>query len=189
MHDKLLETCENEFERGVKSLFENALWIPGTGTKEIPVIGGRFLPYGKVPPGLCERVYRALCSREQFHRDKPAWAPALPLHEKTIAAMERADSIWLRLVGLYACSLRKTEWHYEIHPDFHSYCSGLMSYRATPDRIRNDRELQREFPPRELVGLCDGALYWRSFEQIARDRGNLARTAVMEAREASIGAG
>jgi hypothetical protein len=127
-----------------------------------------------------------LCSRVQFHQDKPAWAPALPLHKDIIEAMKRADSTGLRLVGYYAFSLRKLDWRYGAHPDFHSYCCGLMHYRATPDKLRNDRKLQCEFPPHELVGLVDGALYWRSFEQIVRDRGNLARSAVIEAREASL---
>jgi len=195
MDDKLIEISTNEFERGVKNLFEIAPPIPGTGMRETPVIGGQFmstrLTNGDLglPSGLCERVCRALCSREYFHRDKPSWAPPLPLHKNAIGAMEHASSIWLRLVGYYAFSLKKSDWHYDAHPDFRSYCSGLMHYRATPDKLRNDRELQREFPPKELVGLCDGALFWRSFEQIARDRENLARTAVMEAREARIGAG
>jgi hypothetical protein len=185
MTNKLIEVCANEFERHLKNLFETASPIPGTGTKEIPVIGGAFLPSPNLPSCLYERVYRALCSREQFHRDKPVWAPPLPLHEKTIAAMEVASSTPLRLVGHYAFSLRKSDWHYEIHPDFRSYACGLMHYRATPDRIRNNRELQREFPPNELMGLQDGALHWRSFQQIIRDRENLARSAVLEARKAN----
>jgi hypothetical protein len=65
----------------------------------------------------------------------------------------------------------------------------LLAYEHTPDCVRSDRELRREFPPRRLAGLCDGELYWRNPEEIALDRENLRRIAAMEAREASIGAG
>src|SRR5262245_41098425 len=121
MSDRLLAVCSDEFERGVKTLFETAPRIPGTEMVETPVIGGRFTPRRQAngtlgpPPGLYERVYRALCSRELFHRNKPFWAIPLPLHKKTIAAMQHANSITLRLVGLYAFSLKKSDWHFDSH--------------------------------------------------------------------------
>ena len=39
-----------------------------------------------------------------------------------------------------------------------------------PSRDEREAELRREFPPRWLKGLCDGLLYWRSPETVARDR-------------------
>jgi hypothetical protein len=182
----LLETCASELERGVKSLFENAPWIPGSGLRETPVIGGHFMSYKQqLPLGLCERVCRALASRVQFDRDKPPWAPALPLHKDLIEKMAHADSVWLRFIGLFADSLKKSDWYYDRHPTFHTYCCGLVHYRATPDRLRTNAEILAEFPPRLLPGLCDGYLHWRTFEQISRDRKDLARAAVVEARMAT----
>src|SRR5262245_29406033 len=112
MDDRLLKLCGDEFERSVKNLFKTAPRIPGTEMREIPELGGRFTPRRQAngtlgpPPSLYERVCRALYSRELFHRNKPFWVVPLPLHKKTIAAMQHANSITLRLVGLYAFSLK-----------------------------------------------------------------------------------
>jgi hypothetical protein len=46
----------------------------------------------------------------------------------------------------------------------------MMAYESTPAEIRNDRELLAEFPPKELAGICDGQMVWRSAETIAMSR-------------------
>jgi hypothetical protein len=71
---------------------------------------------------------------------------------------------------------------HEGHPPFAAFASGLLAYKHTPDDLRNDRELQREFPPRRLKGLADGWLNWRSPETLARDRRMLALGAAADAR-------
>src|SRR5262245_57114058 len=184
MHDKLLETCANEFEKYIKSLFKNPRMLTKT-LAEVPVVGGVFIPdLMDQTPFLLLRVCKALCCRERFYQDEPSWGP-LPLHEDIRTAMEDDDNTRCKLLGYYGSSLAGADWDYDGHPRFAAFASGLLAYEHTPDCIRNDRDLQREFPLRELEGLCDGWLSWRNPEQIALDRENLRRIAVMEAREAA----
>jgi hypothetical protein len=63
----------------------------------------------------------------------------------------------------------RADWDQQ-HPPFNVYCSGLTAYEYTPDELRDNVELRREFPPHPLVGLCDGQLHWRRPETIAFDR-------------------
>jgi hypothetical protein len=164
-------------------MFDNAPRIPGTGMAEIPIVGGLLLLGMPVDPCLYERVYMAMAAREQFHQDKPAWAPELPLHGNAIAAMKYDDRPQMQTVGLYADSLAaEYRWDYELHPPFAVFVSGLMAYSSAPDEIRADPMLQREFPPRPLDGLCGGLLYWRSPEKLAFDLERQAQCAAFEAR-------
>jgi hypothetical protein len=85
-------------------------------------------------------------------------------------------------VGLFADSLAMADWSYDTHPSFSHYVRGLMAYRYAPTELRTDPHLQREFPPHPLAGLTDGELYWRSCEQITKDRHNSAWVNEMNAR-------
>ena len=81
-------------------------------------------------------------------------------------------------------------YDYEGHPRYDVFASGLMAYDHTPAGMRDDPELRAEFQPKELAGLCDGYLYWRSEEKIAEDRDLLARAAEYRAgHEAERAAG
>jgi hypothetical protein len=70
----------------------------------------------------------------------------------------------LHLVSRYALSLLMLDWDYKLHPLFDDFCRGLMAYKHTPDYLRDDPDLQREFPPQPLAGLSD--LRWRTAERI-----------------------
>jgi hypothetical protein len=85
-----------------------------------------------------------------------------------------------RLVGYFGYSLTPN-YDYDGHPRFDAFASGLMAYEHTPLELRCDRELQRDYPPRPLEGLCDEKLYWRSSEQITWDRDMLRRAEELEA--------
>jgi hypothetical protein len=183
MRDKLLATCEREFERHIEMLFKTAHKIPGTGMAEIPVIGGRFLTWAD-HSFLLPRVCAALCARERFRQDAPAWAQPLPLRWEDCKTLEYDDNPRFNLVGLFGISLHG-EWDYERHPSFAAFASGLMAYEHTPDHLRNDRALRQEFPPRRLKGLCDGWLSWRSPERLALHRRMKRLCAAAEAREAA----
>lgn len=180
MSDRFNEPCAHELENLIKGLFKTSRKIPGTGMAEIPVVGGVFLPYGDYSP-LLLTVCAALCAGERFRQDEPAWPP-LPLHEELIEVYINAECSRLNLVGLFGKSLWGVDWNYDLHPRLGAFASGLMAYPSTPIELRNDRELLREFPPRELAGLCDGRLYWRSPETIARDREHQARCDAYNAR-------
>jgi hypothetical protein len=193
MRDKLIEVCANEFENYIKGLFKNPKKIPNTGMAEIPIVGGLYIPdlMDEASP-LLLTVCKALVARERFRQDAPDW-PILPLHERDIeAAIESDYDPRINLVGLYSYSLRGADWNFDVHPSFDRYARGLMDYECTPDRVRNDSYFWRRFPPTRLEGLCDGDLCWFNPEQLALDRENLARIAIMEAREAAearMGAG
>jgi hypothetical protein len=148
---------------------------------EVPVIGGWFLPdlgHAHLLPYVCA----ALCAREQFRRTAPPWAPLLPLRDEDCDELVNDDDRRLNLVGYYCSSMRHAEWDYQQHPPFAVFASGLLAYPSTPGPIRNDRELQREFPPLRLKGLCDGRPHWRSPATIAWDREYQARCAAWDAR-------
>ena len=65
---------------------------------------------------------------------------------------------------------------------FAAFASGLMAYKHTPDHLRNERTLRREFPPRKLKGLAGGWLTWRSPATLALDRRMRAMCAAADAR-------
>jgi hypothetical protein len=72
-----------------------------------------------------------------------------------------ADDNRSNVLGYYANSL-SGEWWAPEHPAFRPYVRGLMTCEHTPDAIRSDRALLREFPPRPLEGLNDEYLAWQS---------------------------
>jgi hypothetical protein len=184
MNNEFLQVCEREFAAQAKLMFDNAPRIRNTRMAEIP--GGRFLLDFPVPPCLLQRVCMALGAVEQFRRDAPAWAPSLPLYQKDIAALVESDgNPRLNAVGLYANSLSWVEFDYQLHPSFGTYVSGLLAYEFTPIEIRIDHQLQLEFPPKPLAGLCDGRMSWRSPAMIEVDRDIEARGKALDARYAA----
>jgi hypothetical protein len=178
MNDRLAGGCANELERRVRLWFEATRELPGAKnffeapTVEIPFIGGTFIA-GWDPPILLLQVCRALVVREQFHQEKPAWAPDLPLRWEDIEALEHDDSNRVCLVGHYAGSLRLEGWDPR-HPTFAPFCSAVLADPATPEELRTDPSLLQEFPPHPLEGICGGWLGWRSPEMLAADRQNAA---------------
>jgi hypothetical protein len=180
MNDIVLKVCSNEFESSIESLFRNARKIPDTGMAEIPIIGGRFLTWVD-HTHLLPNVCRALCCRERFRQDEPNW-PILPLHRDDIAAAMDDDCPRYMLLGHYSDSLAMADWSYDTHPTFNRFARGLMAYKYAPPELRTNHHLQREFPPHPLAGLTDRELYWRSPEQITKDRHHNAWVNEMDAR-------
>jgi hypothetical protein len=178
-----IETCANIFEQHIIGMFKNARRIPGGEMREIPVIGGNFLPYlpETIPP-LLLKVAAALCARERFGQDVPS-APPLPLHQAAIEACENAECHRLNLLGYFSHSLAWMDWDYDSHPPFAVYCSGLLAYECAPSELRSDRTLIRTFPPRPLSGLCDEWMIWRSADQITEHRQHGAWTNEMLGRQ------
>jgi hypothetical protein len=193
MRDGLVERCarerENslsELESHIRGLFANPQILSGTyALAEVPIIGGKYIvdQVEFMLPTLLPRIVGALCSRERFRVDAPGW-PSLPLRSEEIEALEDDNNPRLQLLGLYASSLAGEEWAYDLHPRFNTFCSGLMAYKHTPNHLRSDRELRREFPPRRLKGLCI-ELDWRNPERLAQDRHLAVLGAAYDARMAS----
>ena len=178
MADKFAEASAHELEIRLETLFKRPRMVSST-LAEIPIVGGRYIVALDHSVPLL-RVCRALCSGVLFSHDVPGWPP-LPLHEDAIEAMKNADNNRANILAFYADSLAAEGWDYEGHPRFAAFCAGLLAYEHTPIEVRSDRELQLDFPPRPLDGLCDGQLHWRSPETLAQDRDMLARCAAYEA--------
>jgi hypothetical protein len=174
------EACIRELAIVLEDLFSSARKLSPT-LAEIPIIGGLFITDLDCSIPLL-RVCQALVAREKFHREKPPWAPDLPLHERDIEELEQDDNGKLRLVGLFAGSLQGERWDAR-HPSFSPYASGMLAYEHAPLEIRCDQELQQAYPPRQLAGLCDGHLNWRSPETLALDRRMQALVAAADARK------
>jgi hypothetical protein len=129
-------------------------------------------PYTEEPfPVQCEAlfphfelmVYRALAAREAFRQDAPPWAPELPLSSAEWEKMIRSKSNKIALVGYFGRSLACAGWC--IHPAFRDYARGVTACEHTPEHIRTDPALLREFPPGPL-GALDRSLCWNTFGRI-----------------------
>jgi hypothetical protein len=142
---------------------------------EIPIIGGLFiLDLREQRDSLVPIVCAALVARERFRQDGPVWAAELPLYGPLQTEMIEDDNPRLKLVGYYGSSLWSADYNYDRHPRIPAFASGMMAYEHAPDVIRNDPQLQQEYPPCQLEGLCDGILYWRDADLIALYRRALA---------------
>ena len=93
----------------------------------------------------------------------PPWAPELPLSSTEFEKMIGGKSNKIALVGYYGRSLACANWGF--HPSFYDHACGLMASEDTPERIRTDPELLREFPPRKLPGL-DQSLCWGIYARL-----------------------
>jgi hypothetical protein len=177
MNARLIELCS----RAIEKLFENPVLLPGTGLATLPIIGNLYIPDLETDHSeFIPMILAALVARERFRREAPGWPP-LPLHENDIELLKGDDRPQIQVVGLFGDSWKYTGWD-KRHPLFCDYASGLLACDYAPDEIRNDRSLQKEFPPLPLAGLCDESLHWRSPEKLAFDRQMAARKAAYEAR-------
>ena len=130
------------------------------------------------PEGL-ER--QAQFAREMFGLNGPFDAPPLPLSydERERLKLEGPLS---KIVALYARSLENQKYDLEEHPSFVDYARGVMASDFNGHRgMKEDEELRRRFPPRQLNGLGPG-LCWEPpalhAQTMARLKRSLANSAV-----------
>jgi hypothetical protein len=114
-------------------------------------------------PLVRHTVCRAAVARASFRESAPHWAPELPVSSADCEKMIRSKSNKIALVGYFGRSWACANWG--PHPSFRDYCCGLMASPHCPEHIRNDPELRKEFPPRELPDL-DENLCWGIFGRI-----------------------
>jgi len=172
MSSRLTEVCRDVFADHVEQLFFAQRAAGGHPVVEVPYLGHLYhMDAWNDVAFWRQRVADALCARQWFAWQAPAWAGGLPIKLKDIETMEACnENSRCKIVGLFGRSVHGQSFNWREHPPFGTYCSGLMAYDACPEDLREDPELLAEFPPRVLAGLADGQLGWRPREQIARDR-------------------
>ena len=156
MRDRVTAICEREFDRLVKAEFENARSL--RRSKTVPHIGGVYLEAEHAE--LMQQVARALAAQERHAQTTPySWSKPLPLKMEVCESLIYNNSNAMKLLGYFGRSLRWNHWP-EQHPDFCTFCSGVLDFFLCPPEIKMDRELQQMFPPKELVGITN-PLQWR----------------------------
>jgi hypothetical protein len=122
-----------------------------------PVTGGHF--HRSLDP-LAPQIRiasKALEARDWFASQRPPDATELPLtsDERERIKVEGVGYI----VALLARPLAMRDYEIKGHPRFPEYARGVMASPFTPDFIRNNPQLLREYPPTPLPGL-GGGLIW-----------------------------
>lgn len=116
---------------------------------------------------------RAKAARKWFADNGPADLQLLPLgygeRERLKAGGPR------HIVAWYARSLACRNYDVRKHPSFHDYACGVMASDFGLDFVKNDKELQKRFPPRTLAGLGPG-LCWLPPKKYAEAMASLRRS-------------
>jgi hypothetical protein len=156
MRDRVTEICEREFDRLVQAEREAACSL--RHSKTVPHIGGVYLEAEH--DELMQQVARALAFKARHEETTPySWSKPLPLKmEDCELLLNNSHNRW-KLLGYFGRSLRWNHWH-EQHPDFCTFCSGVLDFFCCPPEIKMDSDVRQLFPPKELVGITN-PLHWR----------------------------
>jgi hypothetical protein len=121
-----------------------------------PVHGGHFV-FGVDPITTQKKeAVRALRLREWFAENNPSGTPPLPITDDEIEDYRRSRGM-LGIIGFYARSLFSWRHDVNLHPSLSDYASGLMATDTGFWGIEHDPHLKKQFPPRVLAGLDEGA--------------------------------
>jgi hypothetical protein len=152
-----MERCAIEFEHYVIKL--NTARPDPNGVAEAPVPWSRdgvTFTQSEVP-GLIREIREVLHARAWFAATGPAWAQPLPTGPECSPLFQARGA--MHLLGRFSCSLWMLSYDYRVHPDFQAYGCGVMAHPHCPDHVRDDPQLQAEFPAKPLPGLCN-RLMW-----------------------------
>jgi hypothetical protein len=163
----LVELCGSQLEQHVERLFAAERLkavVAGKKYAIAPYIDDQF-PVHCEPlfPHYKRMMVAALSARKKFRETGPLWAPELPLASSEYEKMIRDKDSRIALVGFFANSLACANWS-KFHPLFYVYAAGAMECPDTPEHIRNDPQLRKEFPLCELQEL-DENLCWGAFDR------------------------
>jgi hypothetical protein len=156
MCDDLVQICANEFERHVDELV--AAHRRGCVVVKSPIFSGP-VQISEIPK-LKQLIHNGLRARAWHERYGPIYGRRLPLTELERIAMFCSENNALHLVALYAISLQGRDFDYLTHPLYFDYARGVLASEHAKDYLREDPDLLREFPPKELGGL-DERCRWR----------------------------
>jgi hypothetical protein len=155
----MVDDPHDEIAREVDRLFKANLMFRGA-LRQIPVIGGDYIPGEDHTRCLRRRARLALRAREWFATHGPADAPPLPLSYDEREDLKSRGSL-PTLVALYARSLSRRNYDVEEHPAFFDYaCGALDSKHNGYPCFRRDESLRKRFPPRPLACLDLGLHWW-----------------------------
>jgi hypothetical protein len=112
---------------------------------------------------------KARLAREAFALNGPPDAPPLPIGYDEREHTKRQGRL-AKIVGLYARSLENRKYDLQEHPSFDDYAQGVMASEYNGhSHMKEDEELKKRFPPRQLKGLGPG-LIWNPPDPPARIR-------------------
>ena len=162
---RITELCATKLEQHVERLLVvGRLQASMAGEKyaNVPYLDDQYpIDCEALFPHFRRMVVAALLARKSFERQKPSWAPSLPLCTTDIDKLLCHEDPRLNLVGYFAASWACVNWN-KSHPQFFVYAAGAMACPNTPEHIRTDLRLLQEFPPTLLTEL-DDTLCWDTF--------------------------
>jgi hypothetical protein len=155
-YDRLVERCARDFERYVARLHFD---VAHNCRVNIP-----WAPYEQRftkthIPMLIREVRKAYEARAAFALEGPTWAQMLPIFMEEIHPLQKATGA-MHVLGCYASSLQLMNHDYLAHPRFPTFACGMMAHPDAPEHVRNDMDLQAEFPAKELPGLSSRMIWF-----------------------------
>ena len=158
MTNRLVERCAIEFERYVAKLHNEVLSTrSGVARAVIPTAPYEIEYRQSDIPLLTREVRRAYEARAMFALQAPSWCQPLPLGGECTGLLRARGA--MHVLGCYSFSLELMSHDYFGHPQFYNFACGMMARPAAPEHVRDDPELQAEFPAKELPGLS-GRMIW-----------------------------
>jgi hypothetical protein len=155
---RLVERCTLEFERYVAKLRLDVLAThSGVARASIPTVPYEIDYTASDIPSLAREMGRAYEARAMFAIEGPAWAQMLPIGEECYPLQKATGALFA--LGSYGFSLQLMDYAYFEHPKFYDFVCGMMAHPHAPEHVRDDIDLQAEFPAKELPGLS-GRMIW-----------------------------
>jgi hypothetical protein len=170
----LLLFGDPEITKQVLDAFENDPYAGQHCVRHNPVTDGMFMRREDPLKPQLEAAYRALLARKHLAAVGPPDLPPLPTSYEEREHMKVGGIT--HILAWYARSWQGLKYDLHAHPDFNTYVCGVMASEHAPPLIREDQDLLRRFPPRELPGLGAG-LCWSPPETAQESRPTLPRKA------------
>lgn len=166
MNDRLVERCAIEFECYVAGLHDSVPDCRGVATASVPWSHRELQFTTSEIPRLIHEIRTVMEARAWFSQTGPAWAQPLPIGDERSPLLRATGALFL--LARYSFSLELMGYDYLGHPPFATFCAGAIAHPRAPAHVRDDLELQVEFPAKTLPGL-GGSLVWFG-ESLPADR-------------------
>jgi hypothetical protein len=169
---RLRELSADMFGRCIQVLLRSnqiETFSPEEGWVENAVVGLFYRPEDEFAAAVVgEADRRASAAREFFRIHGPADMQPLP---KTYDDCQKLEGVGGRmgLLGIYARAVYGSAYDYTQHAKPYDFFCGVMAIRNTPDNIRRDRDLQKEFPPKRIPGMLSEMEQWCLQHAAARE--------------------